>query len=144
MNAARVALAMLAVAASSLASAQPIVRLSIPTDDSDPLYIDQGSVVTTGSIVKFDYILDVPILGSQSGTQQAHSYRSNQMLAEIDCSKSMYRILELRAYTGTAGTGRETAFLTMYGTEHAQWTQVDSRKGATFGYLARAVCKTSR
>ena len=116
--------------------ARPLVRLSIPRDDHDPLYIDSQSIRWNGAIVHFKYVLDVPILGEAGGERR---FRSNEVEGTIDCARRSFSVGTVTAHSGVAATGDATGGHTPKPGE-GQTLVVDERKGSTGGYLFRYLC----
>lgn len=117
-------------------SARQMVRISIPSADHDPLYVDAQSIRRAASLVHFRYVLDVPVFG------EAHSvkrFRSNAMDATIDCARQTGSIARVTEYSERAGAGNMRRQASLKPDERAPFP-IDMRAGSTFGYLFRHLC----
>lgn len=122
--------------ASADAAEKQLIRMQIPRDDHDPLYVEKNTIHWRGGIVEFRYVLDVPILGEAGGV---HRFRSNEIDATIDCARRTFQVGTLTAYSGVAATGDQTGGYTPKPGESPP-TPIDERKGSTTGYLFRYLC----
>jgi hypothetical protein len=122
---------------SGQAHAKSLVRVQIPPEDfHDPLYIDGDSIQRSGDLVRFSYVLDVPILG-KVGADPA--FRSNEVEAVIDCAAKTISLGDAITYSGRAATG-DMIFGQVATSADKQPRRVDLRRYSTFGYLFRHVC----
>jgi hypothetical protein len=120
------------------ANAKDLVRVAIPTEDfHDPLYVDSGSIRWNGGVVRFKYVLDVPILGDAAGPRR---YKSNEIEVIMDCSRQTIAVQDLIAYSGVRATGDMIGGHSATQAER-QPRRIDMRKGSTLGYLFRHLCK---
>jgi hypothetical protein len=113
-----------------------LVQLPIPRDDHDPLYIRQQTIKWAGSVVRFKYVLDVPILGDAGGVRR---FKSNEVEGTMDCARRTFAIGTVTTYSGTAATGEAIYGYTPKPGEQPP-KRIDERKGSTFGYLFRYLC----
>jgi len=122
--------------------ARDLVRLAVPEQQHDPLYVDPASIRRSGAIVQFKYVLDVPILGAMSaeGRYPVKGYRSNEFDAVIDCGRQTISVESVTAYASVAAAGDITSRYSPNNSERAPRI-VDLRKGSTAGYLYRYLCR---
>lgn len=124
------------VSISASAAGIQLIPMQIPRDDHDPLYIEGQSIRWIGAVVRFRYVLDVPILGEAGVVRR---FRSNEVEGTIDCARRNFMTGTVTAYSGVAATGEQTGGYTPKPGEmppHA----IDERKGSTSGYLFRYLC----
>ena len=91
----------------AVAQTGKLERLSIPSADHDPLYVDTRTVKWSGSVVEFRYVLDVPILGTTTDGGGPR-FRSNEVEATLDCVRRTIKLGTVTAYSGVARTGEQT------------------------------------
>jgi hypothetical protein len=118
------------------AAEKHLIPMQIPRDDHDPLYIEGQTIRWQGAIVRFRYVLDVPILGEAGGVR---GFRSNEIEGTIDCARRTFMVGTVTAYSGVAATGEQTGGYTPKPGEMPP-SAIDERKGSTSGYLFRFLC----
>jgi len=124
------------------AHARNLARVAIPVEDTlhDPLYVDMDTVQWNGAVVGFNYVLDVPLLGTAGSEPR---FRSHEIEAKIDCTAKTISVGDLIAYSGRAATG-DMIFGQVTTAEDKLPTKIDMRMHSTYGYLFRHLCERAR
>jgi len=117
----------------SIGAERELVRVDAP--GHDPLFVDAASIKRTGSVVSFNYVLDV--LAVAEGRSVPGGWKSNEVAATIDCSRNNFASSKLIAYTGPRATGSITGTFNFTAAEQAPEKIIPR---ATTAYLATHVC----
>jgi hypothetical protein len=116
-----------------VASERELVQVQAP--EHDPLFVDAGSVKRNGSVVSFNYVLNV--LAVAEGRFVPGGWKSNEVSATVDCSKNTFASSKLVAYSGPRATGSITGTYQFTVAEQAPDKIIPK---ATTAYLAAHVC----
>ena len=117
----------------SFAAERHLVQVAAP--DHDPVFIDTASVKRNGPVVSFNYVLNV--LAAAEGRSVPGGWKSNEVVAAVDCSRSTFASFRLIAYTGPRATGSVSGTYQFTADEQKPAKIVPK---ATTAYLAAHVC----